>query len=165
NVLVLDEPTNDLDADTMDVLEEQLIEFDGTILLVSHDREFLNNTVDRILSFEGDGRVGEYAGGYDDWVAQSGGLNKKPEARSEKSDAEKVRTRKLTNKERTELKELPKKIEALEEEQEKLTAILNDPDFYRSDPEEIKQVTDRAEAVPHKLEAAYERWADLEAHA
>lgn len=167
NVLVLDEPTNDLDADTMDVLEEQLVEFDGTILLVSHDRAFLNNTVDRILSFEESGHVGEYAGGYDDWVRQSGGLKQKPGGKKQEADdntqtPQKVRTRKLTNKERYELKDLPKKIEALEAEQEQLTSTLNDPDFYRRDPEEIKTVTDRAEAVPQELDAAYERWTELE---
>ena len=164
NVLVLDEPTNDLDADTMDVLEEQLMEFEGTILLVSHDREFLNNVVDRILSFEEGGRIGEYVGGYDDWVSQSGGLKKRSEVRDQKAEIEKVRTRKLTNKERYELKDLPKKIEALEVEQEELTATLNDPEFYRRDPGEIKTVTDRAEAVPKELEAAYERWEELEEH-
>lgn len=162
NVLVLDEPTNDLDADTMEVLEEQLLDFEGTLLLVSHDRAFLNNVVTGILAFDEGGRVGGYAGGYDDWVAQSGGLKKRTEGSVQKAEDEKVRTRKLTNKERAELKGLPKKIEALEAEFEELTAMLNDPDFYRCDPKEIKQTTERAEAVPLQLEAAYARWEELD---
>jgi ABC transport system ATP-binding/permease protein len=164
NVLVLDEPTNDLDADTMEVLEEQLTEFDGTILLVSHDREFLNNVVGRILSFEGGGHVGEYAGGYDDWMSQSGGLKKTSEVGDQKPEPQKTRTRKLTNKERCEVQDLPKKIEQLEAELETLTAVLNNPGFYRSDPEDIRKTTERAEALPRELDAAYARWAALEEH-
>ena len=169
NVLVLDEPTNDLDADTMDVLEEQLMEFDGTILLVSHDREFLNNVVDRILSFEEGGHIGEYAGGYDDWVKVTSRKSKGESQRKKDSRPSGLRpstpkTRKLSNKERYELKDLPKKIEALEAELEALNGVLNDPDFYRRDPDEIKETTARAEAVPLELEAAYERWAELEEH-
>ncbi len=162
NVLVLDEPTNDLDADTMEVLEEQLLDFDGTILLVSHDRAFLNNAVTSILSFEAEGSIGEYAGGYDDWVSQTGGLKQRSEVRDQKSESEKARTRKLSNKERDELKKLPKRIEVLEAELEELHATLNDPEFYRRPPEEIKTATERAEAVPHELETTFTRWAELE---
>lgn len=163
NVLVLDEPTNDLDADTMDVLEEQLTQFEGTILLVSHDRAFLNNVVDRILAFEEGGHIGEYAGGYDDWVAQSA-RRKKEAAPSDapSSGPQKARTRKLSNKERYELKALPQAIEALEAELAALHERLNDPDFYRCDPDEIRSTSARAEAVPLELEAAYERWSELE---
>lgn len=162
NVLVLDEPTNDLDADTMDVLEGQLLDFEGTILLVSHDRAFLNNVVTGILAFEEDGHIGEYAGGYDDWIAQSGGRRQVSGYRRTEADAKRERTRKLTNKERDDLKKLPGRIEALEQELEALHQTLNDPDFYRRDPAEIKRVTERAEAVPQELEAAYERWTELE---
>jgi ATP-binding cassette subfamily F protein uup len=162
NVLVLDEPTNDLDVETLDLLEEMLSEYQGTVLLVSHDRAFLNNVVTSTIVFE-DGRIGEYAGGYDDWVEQSSRKRDQgSEVSSHKSEPEKVRTRKLTNKERYELQDLPKKIEALEAELEELTATLNDPEFYRRDPEEIKTVTERAEAVPQELEAAYDRWAELD---
>lgn len=167
NVLVLDEPTNDLDADTMEVLEEQLLDFEGTILLVSHDRAFLNNVVTGILAFEDGGHVGEYAGGYDDWIKVKGQKSKVKGQRASDSRLSDFRpstprTRKLTNKERYELKDLPKRIEELEAELEMLHATLNDPDFYRRDPDEIKTVTARAEEVPQELETAYERWNELE---
>ncbi len=160
NVLVLDEPTNDLDVETLDLLEELLADYQGTVLLVSHDRAFLNNVVTSTIVFE-DGRVSENAGGYDDWVSQ------RSEDREQKTDdgeqkAGKTRTRKLSNKERYELKELPRKIEQLEAELEELHTTLNDPGFYRRPPAEIKPVTERAEAVPHELEAAYDRWAELD---
>ncbi len=162
NVLVLDEPTNDLDADTLDVLEEQLLDFDGTLLLVSHDRAFLNNVVSGILSFEEGGRVARYAGGYDDWLAQSGGLRPAAADGPQRAESEKVRTRKLTNKERDELKSLPGKIEALEAELAGLHERLNDPGFYRRPSEEIRQTTERAEDIPCELDTAYERWAELD---
>jgi len=161
NVLVLDEPTNDLDVETLDLLEELLADYQGTILLVSHDRAFLNNVVTSTLVFE-DGRVREYAGGYDDWVNQRTEVG---EQRTEDGGqkVEKARTRKLSNKERQELKELPKRIEPLEAELEALHSTLNDPGFYRRDPAEIKATTDRAEAIPRELETAYTRWAELDA--
>jgi ATP-binding cassette subfamily F protein uup len=163
NVLVLDEPTNDLDVETLDLLEEMLAAYQGTVLLVSHDRAFLNNVVTSTIVFE-KGQIGEYAGGYDDWVEQSSRQQKAAEEVQKTAEPQKERTRKLSNKERNELQNLPKKIETLEAELEELTATLNDPDFYRRDAEEIKTVTDRAEAVPLALEAAYERWEELEAH-
>lgn len=161
NVLVLDEPTNDLDVETLDLLEEMLSEYSGTVLLVSHDRAFLNNVVTSTLVFD-NGCIGEYAGGYDDWESQSGGLSQKAGGGGQKFESKKERTRKLSNKERDELQDLPKRIETLEMELDGLTATLKDPDFYRRDPEEIKTMTDRAEAVPGELDAAYERWAELE---
>ncbi len=165
NVLVLDEPTNDLDVETLDLLEEMLAEYQGTVLLVSHDRAFLNHVVTSTLVFDGGG-IGEYAGGYDDWVEQS--VRQKaaaaPLAAQGSAGVEKARTRKLSNKERDELKKLPKRIEQLEAELEVLHATLNDPDFYRRDPGEIKKTTERAEVVPLELEAAYDRWAELDKH-
>ncbi|AKJ63922.1 ATP-binding cassette domain-containing protein [Kiritimatiella glycovorans] len=168
NVLVLDEPTNDLDSDTMEVLEEQLMDFEGTILLVSHDRAFLNNVVDRILAFEGNGRVGEYVGGYDDWVRQSGGLKKErppPKTHKPAQSTQKARPRKLNNKQREELEKLPARIEALERELDALQSTLNDPEFYRRPQEEIRTATERAEAIPRELDAAFDRWSELEEHA
>jgi len=163
NVLVLDEPTNDLDVETLDLLEELLAEYQGTVLLVSHDRAFLNNVVTSTLVFA-DGQIGEYAGGYDDWLEQTT-RQKKVVTQSQKVDElAKERTRKLTNKERDELKKLPKLIETFEAELETLNTTLNDPDFYRRDPAEIKTVTERAEAVPHQLEIAFNRWAELDSH-
>jgi len=163
NVLVLDEPTNDLDVETLDLLEEMLAEYAGTVLLVSHDRAFLNHVVTSTLAFE-DGQIGEYAGGYDDWVIQgTGSRGQKSDVGSQKTvETKKVQTRKLSNKEREELKKLPKRIETLEAELGELHATLNDPEFYRRPPKEIKPVTERAESVPHELEAAYERWAELD---
>jgi ATP-binding cassette subfamily F protein uup len=163
NVLVLDEPTNDLDVETLDLLEEMLSEYSGTVLLVSHDRAFLNNVVTSTIVFD-DGRIGEYAGGYDDWVQQSSRQKKAVVQAQKAAETVKERTRKLTNKERDELSKLPKKIEQLETELEELTSTLNDPEFYRRDPADIKRVTDRAEAVPLELETAYDRWAELEEH-
>lgn len=166
NVLVLDEPTNDLDVETLDLLEELLGDYQGTVLLVSHDRAFINHVVTSTFVFEEAGQIGEYAGGYDDWVSQSAAKRQMAEKQVEKTaDPVKVRTRKLTNKERFELKDLPGKIEKLEAELEELTSTLNDPDFYRRSPEDIKTVTERAEEVPLELEAAYERWTELEEHA
>ena len=163
NVLVLDEPTNDLDVETIDLLEEMLLDYQGTVLLVSHDRAFLNHVVTSTVVFDGE-CIGEYAGGYDDWLEQSS-RQKKGSVQAQKVEGPvKERTRKLTNKEREQLKNLPTQIEQLEAEQEALSATLNDPDFYRRDSADIKKVTDRAEAVPLELEAAYERWAELEGH-
>ncbi|MFA5688453.1 MAG: ATP-binding cassette domain-containing protein [Kiritimatiellales bacterium] len=163
NVLMLDEPTNDLDVETLDLLEELLADYQGTVLLVSHDREFINNVVTGTLVFE-NGAINEYVGGYDDWVAQrSAAVNLKSETANQQSvEPARARTRKLTNKERDDLKKLPAKIEVLEAELEELHQKLNDPEFYRCPPEEIKTVTDRAEAVPAELEAAYARWEELE---
>ncbi|MBC8206736.1 MAG: ATP-binding cassette domain-containing protein [Kiritimatiellales bacterium] len=165
NVLVLDEPTNDLDVETLDLLEEMLAEYQGTVLLVSHDRAFLNNVVTSTIVFD-EGNIGEYAGGYDDWVEQRARQKAAAAPASVQGSgvAEKARTRKLSNKEREQLKTLPKRIEQLEAELEELNNTLNDPDFYRRDPAEIKKTTERAEAVPLELEAAYDRWAELDEH-
>jgi ABC transport system ATP-binding/permease protein len=166
NLLILDEPTNDLDADTIEVLEEQLLDFDGTVLLVSHDREFLNHTVDRILSFGEDGEIVVTAGGYDDWVGQTGGLaaaRRKPAADKDGARRDVPRTRTLTNRERDALRSLPGRIEELEAELESLHAVLGDPDFYRGDAERIVGARRRAEELPGLIDAAYARWQEIEA--
>ena len=164
NVLVLDEPTNDLDVETLDLLEELLVEYQGTVLLVSHDRAFLNNVVTETLVFEGDGEINEYVGGYDDWLIQRAAARDQKSGSKEPPSAgdQAVKKRKLSNREREELKNMPKKIEQLEAELKTLSLKLNDPDFYRRDPAEIKTVTERAETVPHELESAFSRWAELE---
>lgn len=166
NVLVLDEPTNDLDIETLELLEERLADFSGTLLLVSHDRSFLNNIVTGTFVFEGNGRIVEYPGGYDDWLEQrvnsvqeAGPL---PENRSSADAAKPKSTRKLSNREREELTALPRIIEELEAEQEALHQAMADPAFYRKAEEEIARATARAEAIPKKLEAAFERWEELE---
>jgi ATP-binding cassette subfamily F protein uup len=161
NVLVLDEPTNDLDMETLELLEEQLMNYEGTLLLVSHDRSFLNNVVTSTLVFEGKGKIGEYAGGYDDWLSQrSEHRDQKPEA--VQSAEKKVSTRKLTNKEREELASLPRRIEQLEAELEKIQQTMADPAFYQQSRDAIAAKTARAEAIPHELEKCFERWEELE---
>lgn len=168
NVLVLDEPTNDLDAETLELLEERLLEYSGTILLVSHDREFLNNVVTSTIVFEGEGLLEEYVGGYDDWLKQ----RKTPAERSKspasaerkqkrkKSPSEK---RKLTFKEARELEGLPQVIEAMENEKTCLTATLNSPEFYAGhDMAKITAANDRLKVLEKGLDEAYDRWDELE---
>ncbi len=167
NVLVLDEPTNDLDLETLDLLEELLAEFQGTVFVVSHDREFLNRTVTGLLVFEAPGRLVEYTGGYDDWLrqsqAQSSG-DKKPAGRAvREAPREKQRERRLSFKEKRELEELPGKIEALELELQEVRDKLSDPDFYRNAGAEAGAVSARLTALEAELESAYARWEELEA--
>jgi ATP-binding cassette subfamily F protein uup len=164
NVLVLDEPTNDLDVETLDLLEELLVEYQGTVLLVSHDRAFINNVVTETLVFEGDGQITEYVGGYDDWLQQrAAGRDQKSEVRDQQTPAGKAaKKRKLSNKEREDLKNLPKKIEQLEAELAGLNQKLTAPDFYRRPADEIKTVTERAGAVSAEMDAAFARWAEIE---
>lgn len=168
NVLVLDEPTNDLDADTLELLEEMLMEYQGTVLLVSHDREFLNNIVTSTIVFEGDGRLVEYVGGYDDWLRQRslsspGGTEKaKKKEKPEKSRPQRERLRTLTFKEKRELETLPALIESLEAERAGLYETLADPDFYRRDGSSIPAVKARMEELDKEIPAAYERWELLE---
>jgi ATP-binding cassette subfamily F protein uup len=177
NVLVLDEPTNDLDAETLELLEDLLVEFGGTVLLVSHDRAFLNEVCTSLLVFEGDGRISEYIGGYDDWQKErvrraNAGLAASPrggEKRGEgaspttgKADAAAKKARKLNNKERAELDALPRKIEALEAEQTVLTAKLADPHFFKKPATEVTQATVRLHEIEAELARAYSRWSELE---
>jgi ATP-binding cassette subfamily F protein uup len=166
NVLVLDEPTNDLDAETLQLLENLLVEFTGTVLLVSHDREFLNNVVTSTLVFEGAGRVKEYAGGYDDWlqqrkVAEPSDVPEKVKKESSRPTPD--RPRKLTYREQQELDALPKGIETLESEQAELHQRLAEPTFYQQPGAEIARVTARLEELNTELQAAYARWEELEA--
>ncbi|MEQ8213986.1 MAG: ATP-binding cassette domain-containing protein [Smithellaceae bacterium] len=167
NVLVLDEPTNDLDAETLELLEDRLMEYNGTILLVSHDREFLNNVVTSTIAFEGEGRLEEYVGGYDDWVAQRT-VQTKParlKVREEKPKKEKppLEKRRLSYKERLELQELPPKIEALEKEKRDLTAMLSSPSFYADkDAAKIRTAGDRLASLDAELAIVYNRWDELE---
>jgi ATP-binding cassette subfamily F protein uup len=163
NVLVLDEPTNDLDVETLELLEELLVQYDGTLLLVSHDRTFLNNVVSSTIVFEGNGVLKTYVGGYDDWLDQ----RIKPEPirpkQTPSSPAQKTNKRKLSNRERDELKTLPATIEKLETEFEQLQIQMSDPAFYRQKKEEISAANQRAESLPQELEKAYQRWEELDA--
>jgi len=165
NLLVLDEPTNDLDLETLDLLEELLAEFSGTIFLVSHDRDFLNRTVTNCIVFEGDGAVAEYVGGYDDWLRQrpepAGGDPVKKESVREKPKP--VRERKLSFKEKRELEALPQRIETLESEQVALHERLADPDLYRQAGDRVADLNARLSDIETDLEECYRRWEELDA--
>jgi ABC transport system ATP-binding/permease protein len=166
NLLVLDEPTNDLDAETMELLEELLLGFDGTLLLVSHDRTFLNQVVTSTLVFEGQGTVTEYAGGYDDWLLQrpqpdiTASPEPKPAVRRAPAGA-KVQRR--TFAQALELKALPARIEALEKEQEALQTAMSDPAFYKQDKQAIVEWQKRLAEIETRIAVAYHRWAELDA--
>lgn len=168
NVLVLDEPTNDLDTDTLELLEELLLEYEGTVLLVSHDRCFLNNVVTSTLVFEGQGRIVEYAGGYDDWLSQRPqtdvipdlGVKSSPKARPRPASS---KPRKLGYLQTRELTELPGRIEALESEQQAIHAVMADPEFYKQDQQNITNTHNRLSELEAAIAAAYARWEALEA--
>jgi ATP-binding cassette subfamily F protein uup len=167
NVLVMDEPTNDLDIETLELLEELLLDYPGTLLLVSHDREFLNNVVTSTLVLEGDGVVKEYAGGYDDTrqPASESPADKaeKPAARPKPARPPAERPRRLSYAEQRELKELPGQIESLEVEVGRLHETLADPALYQKPGREIAQVKAELETLERRLRAAYARWEVLEA--
>jgi len=166
NVLVMDEPTNDLDAETLELLEDLLGEYAGTLLLVSHDREFLNNVVSRTIALEGDGRVSDNVGGYDDWLRFAAELKASPAAKAEKggerSRAEKEKPRKLSFKEERELEGLPALIAGLEAEQAALHARMVDPEVYRSGKGEVNAINERLALLEKDLELLYIRWEELE---
>ncbi len=166
NLLVMDEPTNDLDVETLELLEELLTEFKGTLLLVSHDRSFLDNVVTSTLVFEGEGQLFEYVGGYQDWLQQRVQTSvSKPASRTQVKSASPVAantSRKLSYKEQRELDTLPEKIESLEAEQESLQAQIGDTGFYQQDKQVIVDTLQRLENVQQELEQAYQRWEALE---
>ncbi|MGB5398351.1 MAG: ATP-binding cassette domain-containing protein [Gammaproteobacteria bacterium] len=173
NILVLDEPTNDLDVETLELLEELLIEFDGTLLLVSHDREFINNVVTSTLVFEGDGRVSEYPGGYDDWQRQkksaASGRAQKPSAAGTVSSrqnsvdkAGKPAAKKLGYKQQRELESLPASIERLESEIEALQAEMAQPAFFQKPKSDIVKMQQLLAQKQQELGKCYTRWEELE---
>ena len=167
NVLVMDEPTNDLDIETLELLEELLLDYSGTLFLVSHDRAFLDNVVTSCLAFEGDGRVKEYIGGYSDWLRQQSTKPAAPEkaaAPAAKTEAKKTATgKKLSYNDQRELEQLPARIEQLEQEQAQLQASLADPELYRRDAAAFKTLGARTKEVETGLAEAYARWEQLEA--
>lgn len=168
NVLVLDEPTNDLDAETLELLEELLFSYSGTLLLVSHDRAFLNNVVTSTLVFEGQGRVVEYAGGYDDWLLQRPRPVETQQATQKKTTTRSAtvqdlqKPKKLGYMQARELASLPATIESLENEQRMLHAAMADPAFYRQAKTEIVAHQQRLKEVEDRISAAYLRWEELE---
>ena len=169
NVLVLDEPTNDLDAETLEMLEERLIDYTGTLILVSHDRAFLNNVVTSSLVFEPEG-VREYVGGYDDWIRQrKARLAENQEEETEQSKpkttgkTKQTSTKKLSYKDQRELESLPDKIEELEQKLSDLHTRMADPDFYQGPPEQIAAAQKETQQYQEELSHAYSRWEELEA--
>jgi ATP-binding cassette subfamily F protein uup len=167
--MVLDEPTNDLDVDTLELLEELLAEYEGTLLLVSHDRTFLDNVVTSTLVFEEDGKVGEYVGGYEDWIRQrkpnktatlsdkASGRKAKP-GKKERNRNNSSEKKKLGFNEKTELENLPDKIEAMEDQQQELEQRIAQSDFYQQDKETISQTMASMKQLQEDLQKSYERW-------
>ena len=164
NVLVLDEPTNDLDIETLELLEARLVEFPGTLLLVSHDRTFVDNVVTSTLVFEGDGRVQEYVGGYEDWLRQRAPVaSRAPSARRQPAAPRaSAPSGKPTYREQQELEQLPDRIDKLEAEQRQLSATIHDPGFYKESPEAIRAALDRVGRLEQEILDAYARWDELE---
>jgi ABC transport system ATP-binding/permease protein len=163
NLLVMDEPTNDLDVETLELLEEQLLNFKGTLLLVSHDRTFLNNVVTSTLVMEGHGQVGEYVGGYDDWLRQRK-LSAAPAAPAKKAPPPPAKpvASSLTYQERKELSSITKKIEKLEQTQAQLHTQLGDPALYNSDEDALLKLQHDVKNTEDKLAELYARWELLE---
>jgi ATP-binding cassette subfamily F protein uup len=168
NLIVLDEPTNDLDLETVELLEAQLAEWPGTLLLVSHDRAFLDNVVTSTFVFEGDGVVQEYVGGYDDWLRQRKivdcvpGPDAKPQRAVERVATATLAPKKLSYMEQREFEALPARIEALEAEQRALAEQIARPDFYKESSASITATLERAEQLEHELTAVYARWDELD---
>lgn len=166
NVLVLDEPTNDLDVESLELLEELLSAYSGTLLLVSHDREFLDNVVTSTIVFEGNGKIKEYVGGYQDWLRQCSqpkpNLFSKDKLEKTKKAKKITKTQKLGYKEQRELEALPELIEKLESTLESLQTKISQADFYQGDSEKINQTLAHLKQVETELEAGYERWEILE---
>ncbi len=170
NLIIMDEPTNDLDLETLELLEARLVDFEGTVLLVSHDRAFLDNVVTSVLVFEGDGVINEYVGGYSDWLAHYGD-KKSTKAVEKSSGTEKTDKKakpakpkkKLSYKEQKELNTLPDKIDQLENQQSLLLQQINQPDFYKKPAEETENTLAQLQQTEQQLEQAYQRWDELEA--
>ncbi len=177
NVLVLDEPTNDLDTDTLELLEARLVAYDGTVLVVSHDRTFLDNLCTSTLVFEGRGTFKEYVGGYSDWQrtvaareseqptspggdAKPRGSQAKPKLKSDDG-----KPKRLSYKERQEWTSLPGQIEELEQELHEVHERLADPVFFQEDPSDIRTVSQRAKEIPEEIERAFDRWGELDERA
>ena len=174
NVLVLDEPTNDLDIETLELLESLLQEYAGTLFLVSHDREFLDNVVTQVIAFEGNGKICEYIGGYEDWIRvkqlednsnQQKILSKQSDnsSASTSKSSRTVRAKKLSYQEMRELEVLPGKIDALEQEQANILLCLNNATIFRDNPEEAKTLQMRFAVIEAELTNCLTRWEELEA--
>jgi ATP-binding cassette subfamily F protein uup len=170
NLLIMDEPTNDLDAETLELLEEMVAEYAGTLLLVSHDRAFLDNVVTSTLVFEGEGQVNEYVGGYSDWLRQrktpaqaaAAALASTTASSAVNNAAQAMKARRLSYNEQRELKQLPEKIQRLEAEQAQLNALIGDPTLFQRDKDQSTRALQRLQSLAAELKAAYVRWDALE---
>lgn len=174
NLLVLDEPTNDLDVETLELLEELLLDFKGTVLLVSHDREFMDRVVSSLLVLEGNGRVSEHVGGYSDWWRKGGRLQALTDTGEHTATVTSKPTmdtkpvvvaptvRKLAYREQRELDALPERIDNLESEKAALVERISDPDFYAGESALVQETLQRLSALEAELEQAYQRWGELE---
>ncbi len=172
NLLIMDEPTNDLDAETLELLEELVADYQGTLLLVSHDRAFVDNVVTSTLVFEGDGRINEYVGGYSDWLRQrrisaaaappKAGAAAEPKTGPAARSAPPSRPRRLSYNEQRELALLPEKIQALEVEQARLTELISDPGLFQRNQEKGSEALQRLQTLSEELDAAYARWDALD---
>ena len=164
NLLVMDEPTNDLDVETLELLEEQLSAYSGTVLMVSHDRAFLDNVLTSVFVMQGNGVVGEYVGGYDDWIKERAktqpARNKKPAGSTKKGNR---KTAAFGFKQNRELNALPRKIEKIEAQQEALHQKMAAPDYFRTPPDQISADRKETDRLTAELETTYERWEELEA--
>jgi ATP-binding cassette subfamily F protein uup len=173
----MDEPTNDLDAETLELLEELVADYAGTLLLVSHDRAFLDNVVTSTLVFEGDGQINEYVGGYTDWLRQrkvaapaAAAAVPKPSAAAKAAAAVPTsraapKLKRLSYNEQRELKQLPEKIQRLEAEQAQLNALISDPAAFQRNKDESNLALQRLQALAAELETAYSRWDTLDSSA
>lgn len=172
NLIVMDEPTNDLDLETLELLEEKLVNYDGTLLIVSHDRAFLDNVVTSVLVLDGSGEVDEFVGGYSDWLSydtqqkQAAAKKIAQAAKSVKQEASPptvaIKKKKLSFKEQHELDNLPSIIEDLEKKQAVLTKQINDPAFYKKDAQAVAKTMDELKVIQDKLEVVFLRWTELD---
>ncbi|QGX39668.1 ATP-binding cassette domain-containing protein [Permianibacter aggregans] len=169
NLLVLDEPTNDLDVETLELLEALLVDYAGTLLLISHDREFIDNIATSVLAFEGNGVVNEYVGGYSDWLRQRPEpvvvipLKKETKSETKTPPPPAMQKKKLSYKDQRELDQLPEKIERLESAMAERQQQLADPDFYKQATDQVAKATDDLARLEQELASAYQRWEELDA--
>jgi ATP-binding cassette subfamily F protein uup len=164
NFIVMDEPTNDLDIETIELLEELLLEYEGTLLLVSHDRSFLNNIVTGIFSFEGNGTIGEYAGGFDDWLVQRKQAPVEKEKPKETVREKRVPVkRKLSFREKAEFESIPVLIEEKEGRKHEIYSLMANPEFYKQDSSKISEITSELHDLEKELDRLFARWEELEA--
>ena len=164
NFLVLDEPTNDLDYETLELLEQLLMDYTGTLLLVSHDRTFLDNVVTSTIAFEGDGEVHEYIGGYEDWLRQKRDNSEKtkPKKKQETAPVAAPKAKKLSYNLQRELEQLPKEIDALEKKIEAITLAMAKPKFYQQEQSNITQTGSELKQLQDQLDQCFVRWEELE---